>query len=251
MELRGSLPVATLVLFSLEPSLRNPLRVMDWPTMVRNFCTCSKASQLAPRVASVGPSVPVPLALLLLSSSTARAHRRADPVVGGACAVVLGAAGWVRPFTPPSVTCVLLGVWNRHRPSHPPPCNLHPPAFPPTPFSLPCLPPPPPTHCRCQTRQDRADGFVVGAGASPFSCPPMVNPPSSYGAANGGDGGEAAGGGASSRVAGPEGHARAGEFLSDCVLGLSDGLTVPCVGCPSHASLLSYIVGWLIVFGAF
>ncbi|OSX69975.1 hypothetical protein BU14_0976s0004 [Porphyra umbilicalis] len=48
----------------------------------------------------------------------------------------------------------------------------------------------------------------------------MVEPSSSYGAiaprADGGESGQS-----------QENHARAGEFLSDCVLGMSDGLTVP------------------------
>jgi len=52
----------------------------------------------------------------------------------------------------------------------------------------------------------------------------MVEPSSSYGAiaprADGGESGQS-----------QENHARAGEFLSDCVLGMSDGLTVPYVGC--------------------
>lgn len=78
--------------------------------------------------------------------------------------------------------------------------------------------------------------MVIDEAASAVPRPPMVNPPPSYGAANGGDGGEAGRGGAEPRSVAPEGHAQAGEFLSDCVLGMSDGLTVPCVGCPAHAS---------------
>lgn len=73
----------------------------------------------------------------------------------------------------------------------------------------------------------------------------MVNPPPSYGAANGGDGGEAGRGGAEPRSVAPEGHAQAGEFLSDCVLGMSDGLTVPfalAAGLTSAVSSSSVIV---------
>lgn len=58
---------------------------------------------------------------------------------------------------------------------------------------------------------------------------PMVNPQPSYGAASGSDGGEAGPGGAGPLRVGEENHAQAGEFLSDCVLGMSDGLTVPYV----------------------
>jgi len=51
----------------------------------------------------------------------------------------------------------------------------------------------------------------------------MGEPSSSYGAiaprADGGESGQQ-----------QENHARTGEFLSDCVLGMSDGLTVPYVG---------------------
>ncbi|KAK1864297.1 hypothetical protein I4F81_006846 [Pyropia yezoensis] len=55
----------------------------------------------------------------------------------------------------------------------------------------------------------------------------MVNPQPSYGAASGSDGGEAGPGVAGPLRVGEENHAQAGEFLSDCVLGMSDGLTVP------------------------
>lgn len=72
---------------------------------------------------------------------------------------------------------------------------------------------------------------MVAAVTSPLL--PMVNPSPLYGAAGGSDGGEAGREGAPPREVGAENHAQAGEFLSDCVLGMSDGLTVPYVDAPS------------------
>ncbi|GAB0493726.1 hypothetical protein MMPV_005011 [Pyropia vietnamensis] len=71
----------------------------------------------------------------------------------------------------------------------------------------------------------------------------MVDPSFSYGATNDSDGGEAGRGVAP--PAGGESHTQAGEFLSDCVLGMSDGLTVPfalAAGLTSAVSSSSVIV---------
>lgn len=125
--------------------------------------------------------------------------------------------------------------------------------FPPAPVPSPCcnLFPPSaviasPSLRRCQTHQCKL-WPGLGGRCVHTSLLPMVNPQPSYGAASGSDGGEAGPGGAGPLRVGEENHAQAGEFLSDCVLGMSDGLTVPYVDGLSCV-LLSFSPGDALFF---